>query len=317
MVAIQHCAPGTGGILASRVGRGPKHDGLRSADSLRHGDHVCAAFASPSEQQELLIDFVQGGLEAGDRIWYLAEPGEATWLLGLLHQAGLPIDAPLARGQLLVSDRSRIGAGTNSAAMLHALESVVGDALASGYGGVRFAGQMHNCRGGEPDSASLVRWEEMLSEFCEREPATGLCEYDRRQFDPRQLEMLLDLHPAAVRLARVSPDGLLRITEVNAEGNHLRLAGEADISNSQLLAELLAKAAAVGGDVHIHAHGLEFIDASGLGALVRTAAEIAPHRRFVVHDPCRSLVRLLELLPACRELLEVSVGGGRNPARRL
>ncbi len=54
---------------------------LASAAAITPGDHVCAVIQSPSDQRQAVTDFVQDGLEAGERVWYLTDTPGAERLI--------------------------------------------------------------------------------------------------------------------------------------------------------------------------------------------------------------------------------------------
>jgi anti-anti-sigma regulatory factor len=276
--------------------------------SMRHGDHICAAFDARAQQEELIIDFVRGGLEAGDRVWCLARGDRAEDVLERLDAAGLAIDKPLVRGQLEVFDAGQspvAGSAFDPERTLAALEGAVNGALSSGYGGIRLTSELGFAGGAQLVGQQPESWEARLSDFYAARPAIGFCQYDRRQIEEDRLASLLGMHPARARLPRVSDRGLLRVIDANDAGTRLRVAGAADLSSSPVLAEAICEALGDAGDIHIDASRLEFIDLSGAGELIKAALKMPPGRRIVVYDPPRSFRRILEVMPGYDALLDV------------
>ncbi len=275
---------------------------------MRHGDHACAAFEVPAQQEELIIDFVRGGLGAGEKVWYLGRRGQAQYVLELLFAAGVPIDKPLVRGQLEVFDSDHspaTGPAFDPEGTLAALAAAVDVALSSGYAGMRLMGEPGWAGGAELAGEELESWEASLSDFYAGRRAVGFCQYDRREFDEARLASLLGLHPTVARLPRVSEGGLLRVIDANDRGTELRLAGAADLSSSAVLGDALSEALDIGEDIYIDARRLEFIDLSGVGELIGAALGMPAGRRITVHAPPRTLRRILEVMPGWEELLEV------------
>lgn len=98
----------------------------------------------------------------------------------------------------------------------------------------------------------------------------------------------------------MSAHGLLRVHRLAGDGSGdvwLRVAGEADIAGSDVLADVLA-APAGGGDVHLDLARLRFMDLSGL----RPLAALARQRQVVLHHPPRSVRRLADLIDTRVEL---------------
>jgi anti-anti-sigma factor len=75
------------------------------------------------------------------------------------------------------------------------------------------------------------------------------------------------------------------------------ITGEVDIATAVLLDdELQSEALATDGDVRVDSSGLEFIDSSGLHALVRAHRRLEPDgRRLVLQDPSDFLRRVIEI----------------------
>lgn len=304
-------APDRGEVLTGRPRRAVA-DRCRGtlAASMRHGDHACAVFEFAAQQEELIIDFVRGGLKAGERVWYLGHGDQAQHVLELLFAAGVPIDKPLVRGQLEVFDSGDsliTGSAFDPERTLAALGAAVDAALSGGYGGMRLMGELGGAGGAEElTGEELESWEASLSDFYAGRPAIGLCQYDRRAFEEARLESLLGVHPTVARLPRVSENGLLRVIDANDSATELRVAGAADLSSSAVLGDALSDALDVGDDIHIDARRLEFIDLSGVGELVKAALGMRAGRRMIVHHPPRTLRRILELMPGWEGLLEVA-----------
>jgi anti-anti-sigma regulatory factor len=92
------------------------------------------------------------------------------------------------------------------------------------------------------------------------------------------------------------PDGLVITTVAAGDGETwLRLAGEADISDVGALQHALAAPVAAAGDVHMDLAALDFADVAITRLLAETAAALEPRRRLVLHQPSRSLRRLLQM----------------------
>lgn len=87
--------------------------------------------------------------------------------------------------------------------------------------------------------------------------------------------------------------GLLRVT-VLPGGKGIRLAGDADLSTIHRLRTALASLPDR-SVIHVHLADLRFIDVAGTRELV-TLTESHPSCRLVLHDPPRTLRRLIFLL---------------------
>ena len=86
----------------------------------------------------------------------------------------------------------------------------------------------------------------------------------------------------------------------------VRLEGELDASNAQYLEGVLEPEARRGGVVTVDLDGLEFLDASGVGVIVRTARRLKGRGRLVLCRPSGPVRRVLDVVQADRqESLEV------------
>jgi ABC-type transporter Mla MlaB component len=94
-------------------------------------------------------------------------------------------------------------------------------------------------------------------------------------------------------------------------GAGLRLAGDADRTDLDRLQAALATLPAA-GDVQLELSHLRFIDVAATRALL-TVTQAVPGRRLILHDPPRSLRRILALLwPASP--VEIRLGRQDLPA---
>lgn len=66
--------------------------------------HACGFFHSEEEEYEVLLPFIREGLALGERAVHIVEPGKREEHLQRLVEAGIDIEGPLARGQLVVID---------------------------------------------------------------------------------------------------------------------------------------------------------------------------------------------------------------------
>ncbi|HKC29027.1 MAG TPA: STAS domain-containing protein [Jatrophihabitans sp.] len=76
----------------------------------------------------------------------------------------------------------------------------------------------------------------------------------------------------------------------------VRAHGEFDLSTVQLLHGALLDAGAGGSDVHLEMSGVTFLDAAGVGAILRARGELARRRcTLIVVNPSDQVAQLLPL----------------------
>lgn len=294
-----------GSMVATEKDRGAP------AVTARHGDHFCCAFDSPAQQEELVIDFVRAGVERGDRVCYFAHTSEPQQVLDLLKAAGINVDQLLDRAQLIVSTAEGsylVELPFSPERMLESINQTVDDALADGYNGVHFLGEMEWAANGVPGAERLEEWERLIEDFYATRPAAWLCQFNRHAFEARRLARLIELHPKVAHLPLVSANGLLRVMDEGVDDQGapwLRITGEADLSSVGLLKRALAESRGSGARVHIDASRLEFMDLAGARHLLGAAAEFHPQGRIVLHGPRRAIRRLFEILSEHGEAVEL------------
>ena len=265
---------------------------------LRHGDHACAVHGSAQWHRRRALDFVREGLAAGDRVCYFAADSSRQTLSDLLEENETPLARALMEGRLAVTcaDESYLATGGFDAnRMLDALHESVDEALAAGFAGVRFAGEMDWIARERPPLGELVDYEHKVTEFYASRPAAGLCHYDSRLFDPVVLAEMRNIHPVVL----LEPSGAAAF-ELSTEPLGLRIDGEVDVANHEALRSALETLEGLGrklgaGDCHLELTGLAFMDLGGVHQLVQFA------RRFqggnvVLRRPPTSLLRVAGIL---------------------
>jgi len=150
----------------------------------------------------VLTPFLRQGLERGEKVIYIVDARTAETVLGYLRDDGLDPEPHLVSGQLVIltSDDAYLGREGvfDPDGMIAHLRSGTEQALVEGYPALRVAGEMIWVLRGLPGSERLIEYEARLNEFFPGSSCTGLCQYDRRRFDPAVLLDVLRTHPLAI-----------------------------------------------------------------------------------------------------------------------
>lgn len=93
--------------------------------------------------------------------------------------------------------------------------------------------------------------------------------------------------------SRSGGGGWLAVTPLTGRVG-LRLTGEADLQNADILAKAIAGLPPAAGDIHFQLAGLDFIDVRATRELVRLAIA-CPGRRLLLHYPPPGLLKILRL----------------------
>ncbi len=279
-------------------------------DGIARGDHVCAVLDSQAVQEELVTEFVEAGLRDHERVAYFAGDDCPERVLGMLHAGGISTAEPLALGRLLVIpalDHDRGERPFDPSRRIAGLNAAIDAALEDGYSGFRATGeQWSTCE--LPSEELLVEYERRVGELCAARAAAGLCQYDSARCDRPLLERMSELHEHVVRNPLVSANELLRIVPLSEdnEGNcWLRVAGEVDLSNTELL--LAALDEHEHGDLHLDLARLRFVDLRGVETLQDLADALLPsERKLVLHNAPTTLRRVIEIVGAHMRGVEIS-----------
>src|SRR6185295_18187608 len=148
----------------------------------QYGDHVCTLYGSRAEQLGAAIEFVRAGIDAD------AEEARNALELITKHEGHLE------------------GGAFDAARMIEMLAAALSEALATGFNGLRGAGDMTWLLDRAPGSHELLAYEALLNYFCANRPVILLCQYSREKLPPKILESCLATHPQV----RVEAPRLLR-----------------------------------------------------------------------------------------------------------
>ncbi|MBZ4323313.1 MEDS domain-containing protein [Streptomyces huiliensis] len=273
---------------------------------LRPGDHACLLFASDEERTAVLREFVRGGLDAQDKILYLAGRRDPRDPAALLDRYRLPPPRG-GRVEVVPLDELRTPGGTLEPATLRGrLRAAAGRSRAEGYRALRIAGEPRPAPRDGHDVRRLLRYESLLGEEFAAGRALAVCQYDARHCAPEALAAL-----AAAHTRGVGPDPLVRTADLLVVRTYrppgLRLEGRVDASAHRLLRDALRSVAAERGDLRLEMSGVEFPDLGGLRLLMTFArARAARHRS----------VELTGLAPRLSEVITL-IGWDRTPGLRL
>jgi hypothetical protein len=79
--------------------------------------------------------------------------------------------------------------------MLSGLDTFASRSVEAGFAGCRCAGEMGWASRDVPGAERLLEYEVMLTDVIERQPFSGICQYDVRLFDGPMLLSILEVHP--------------------------------------------------------------------------------------------------------------------------
>lgn len=244
---------------------------------VRHGDRLA----------DRVVAWAREGFAAGERV--VCVDGERDEFLQWLADGGVDYPSLLADGSLVVvrpEDAYLVDGAFDLDRRIALQGAFVKQSVADGYPAVRMSSRAVVAVGAFPDIAALVEYETRFEALCQELPVSGLCIYDSDAFLD-ELPQLTASHPRAVA------DDQLRCW---MERGRVRLAGEADVSNADLVANVLAHTVPTDGSLVLDVGALSFIDVAGVSAFVSTARRLAPAARVTVVNPPPHLRTILTAL---------------------
>lgn len=257
--------------------------------SLEPGTHLCAFHRDESQLTRIAATFIGQGLAAGDQLLYVTTDEHAEALLRALPDQ-LHGDDAVATGQLLVSsfaeaygtrrpdDLGRVADGFRAAAE---------QARKRGFPGLRVAAQMDDLAPLLGSTEEVLRWERMCTGLQREIAVSSVCLYDVDQLDDDHAAQLAREHAGiAPELAEIPLARFLAVDEPWG----MRISGEVDISNRDLLHRMLLARAAVMPRMHLDLGGLTFADVGSLSR-VRSVAAGLPDSGWLVLSRAPAAVR--------------------------
>lgn len=280
---------------------------LASADLgwLEPGTHLCALPRDERQATRIAATFVDQGLSAGDQLLYVASEEQADALLAMLptHVRG---HEAMATGQLLVTSFADLY-GTERPTDLDAIDggfrAVAERSRTLGFPGLRVAARMDGLAPLLGSAEQVLRWERMSTGLQRELGVSSVCLYDRGRLDDEHAALLADEHAGlAPEMAETPLASFLAVDEPWG----LRVSGEVDISNSELLQRLLLSRAAVAPRLHLDLEGLTFADVGTLSRL-RTVAAGLPETGWLALEGVPAFVqRTLDMCGLGHERLKVA-----------
>lgn len=262
-------------------------DAFGHPDALGPGRHVCWIVDHADDRVRGAVAWAEQGLAAGEQVVWVERADNRGGFVADLERHGVAWRRPLSEGRLVILDpRDALlvdGRFDVEARMaLHA--AFVQRSLADGFPAVRMAAEAVPALGVIPDPAALLAYERGMEALTRTLPVSVLCFYDRPVLGAG-LAPFVPVHARGV----VAP--LLRMS---ATPGVVRLEGEIDLSNSDLVGALLPGVQPRDGAVEIQLCDLRFIDVGGTAHLVELGRRLGPQIRTRLSDPPPQLLRILQ-----------------------
>lgn len=183
---------------------------MNSLEDLKMGDHVAFFYRDPARHLQIMMHYIQQGLQKKQRCLYIVDDVSVASILRHMEQAGINVEQEQSRGALHVTTKAEtyLRHGVfEPEKVVAGLKEEIRKSLAMGFTGLRASGEMTWALDLPSAVSSLLHYEMMLnvdypSEFI------ALCQYDETRFSSTVVENLAAIHPVVIRrgkLIRHSP----------------------------------------------------------------------------------------------------------------
>jgi anti-anti-sigma factor len=242
---------------------------ILQSGELGRGSHACWSYRSDGAHRDFLAAYFTAGIEANERLMYLAPPAQLRTAVTTLTEAGLEVGTLMAHGRLVMGD---VTAAYLSAGALepdirlagHAL--IVEQALRDGFDGLRVCSEIAPLlrTGGVRDDwyPYEVRADVLIASLA----SIVVCACDQRNVEPQVMSEL-----AAVHSLRGGAVGYPSPFVLHAGPDGLALSGEVDASSADRIGRWLRDVLGDMSEPVVDVTELEFIDAAGMWALLDSA----------------------------------------------
>jgi len=181
----------------------------RELAKLRQGDHLCPVHDNLEGQTSSAVAFITAGLRSGERCLYVANDSPVEELVRRFSAVGVTVAEETEKGSLkILTERDvylRKG-HFDARGMLDYLAECESAAVADGYAGLRFQGEMTWALDANVEGDRLIEYEAMLNEFLTKHRAVIACHYLRSRFDAALIHDLLVTHPLVAISDLVCPN---------------------------------------------------------------------------------------------------------------
>jgi hypothetical protein len=184
---------------------------------MRPHDHIGWVFAGQAQFDELTEPFLDEGAERGELLMYVTAAPRPATVSRLRERHG----ARAVRAAS-ISDAYGESGVVNPVTQRASFASVLADALADGFTGIRVAADNTSLVADERRLAAWIRWEHVADRFMAENAVTGLCAFDGERVDVNRLRHLATLHPLS---SAAEPEPQFRMF---AHGGDLWLEGQID-----------------------------------------------------------------------------------------
>ena len=167
-------------------------------DEIRH---VCAFFNSDEEADRVLLPFMKGGFECGDKVIHVVNPDQHHDQLQRLSAMGVDPVAVQQSGQfeLKTNTETYLRDGRfDQDRMLEAFEQLASGTVKSGFPLGRIVCHMEWAAEGQSHINDLIEFESRVNDVWLRHDDAVICVYDLKKFSGSAVIDIMRTHPMIV-----------------------------------------------------------------------------------------------------------------------
>ena len=268
------------------------HHASSDLGSLEPGTHLCALAPDPRRLDRVAATFVGQGLAAGDQVLHIGSGEQADELVATLP-ARVTARRALGTGQLMVSSFEEAYGATRPADLLGVADGfrlAAVHARKRGFPGLRVAARMDDLPALLGSVADVVRWERMVAALQRELEVSSVCLYDTTALADVDAAAIAGEHAGHAPDIEIPP--LAAFIAVDDPWG-LRVSGEVDLSNCDLLQRAVLSRVAVSPRVRLDLSGLTFADVGTLTRLRSIAAALPGNGHLVLARPPAGVRRVL------------------------
>lgn len=174
---------------------------------LRQGGHLRPVHNSLADQTSSAVAFIVAGLRSGERCLCVANDSPFEELVRRFAGLGVNVAHEIEKGSLKILTKCDVylrDGRFDARRMIDYLAECESVAVADGYAGLRFQGEMSWAL--DVDGDRLIEYEAMLNEFLATHRAVIAWHSLRPRFDPARIRDLLVTHPMVAIGGLVCPN---------------------------------------------------------------------------------------------------------------
>jgi MEDS: MEthanogen/methylotroph, DcmR Sensory domain len=172
-----------------------------AGSALGEARHVCAFFRDADEEYRVLLPFIVGGFECGDKAVHVIRPDRRREHLERLAAAGIDSTAAQESGQfeLRTSVETYLRDGRfDQDRMLDAFEQMASGNARGGFPVSRIVCHMDWAVDGRSHIAELLEFESRVNDVWLRHDDAVICVYDLTKFGGETVIDMMRTHPAVI-----------------------------------------------------------------------------------------------------------------------